>query len=298
MKDMVLKNMIIRKCYFLLGIIMAANMFVVNEMKAMNKGKKLTENNTSQVFKITYGKEQFIYNENSSNNKNKKNLKIKIIKANKTEEEKNKKKVREKEERNNIEGIKEGGKRKGSFEKKEKSKNFFEKLFNINKTQNDIDDNHYTVLKTMRWCCFSAKPVGSLLWSFANSFYHFEKIELNKVYFFKYILCVGYRWQPGFMKKSGLFLDVNISAVSVIYSIICTIIKYKIDRKNIDSSWKWILAKSPYIITNSFNLNLNIKFLDKYFAINFSGFIAELLSKVVSPNAGLKKEETIFLKKN
>lgn len=98
---------------------MAANMFVVNEMKAMNKGKKLTENNTSQVFKITYGKKQFIYNDNSSNNKNKKNLKIKIIKANKTEEEKNKKKVREskikniqnslnlKEERNNIEGIKE-----------------------------------------------------------------------------------------------------------------------------------------------------------------------------------------------
>ena len=26
---------------------MAANMFVVNEMKAMNKGKKLTENNPS-----------------------------------------------------------------------------------------------------------------------------------------------------------------------------------------------------------------------------------------------------------
>ena len=150
----------------------------------------------------------------------------------------------------------------------------------------------------MRWCCFSAKPVGSLLWSFANSFYHFEKIELNKVYFFKYILCVGYRWQPGFMKKSGLFLDVNISAVSVIYSIICTIIKYRIDCNDKVCIWKWVLAKFIfYTIPNFLNFNLNIKIKDSYFAINFSGFIAELLSKVVSPNAGLKKRRNYFFKK-
>ena len=40
-KDMVLKNMIIRKVYLLAGVIMAANMFVGNEVRAMEGNKKL-----------------------------------------------------------------------------------------------------------------------------------------------------------------------------------------------------------------------------------------------------------------
>ena len=126
---------------------------------------------------------------------------------------------------------------------------------------------------------------------------------MDKVYFYKYLLCVGYRWQPkimpNFMKKSGFFFDININAVSVIHSILCTIIKYRIDCNDKVCIWKWLLAKFIfYTIPNFLNFNLNIKIKDSYFAINFSGFIAELLSKVVFPNAGLKKEETIFLKKN
>jgi len=55
------------------------------------------------------------------------------------------------------------------------------------------------MFKTLRWFGFIAKPIGSLLWSYANLLYHLEDIKLDKVYFCKYLLCVGYRWQPKFM---------------------------------------------------------------------------------------------------
>ena len=157
-----------------------------------------------------------------------------------------------------------------------------------------------SIFKTLRLFCFIAKPLGSFLWSYANSLYHFEKIELNKVYSCRYILCVGYRWQPkqmlNFMKKfmpnlmkkimpnlmeeKGFFFDININPISVIHSIICTYIKYEINRHEQRKvcAWKWILASSIfYTLPNSLNFNLNIKFKDIYLAINISGLIAELL---------------------
>ena len=165
------------------------------------------------------------------------------------------------------------------------------------------------IFKTLRWFGFFAKPLGSLIWSYANSIYHLEDIELDKVYFCKYILCVGYRWQPkfmlnfmnkfmpNFMKERGFFLDININPASVIYSIFCTIFQYQIDRRESNvCPWKWILAKSIfYTLPNSLNFNFNIKIKDIYFAINFSGIIAELLdviflSRIRDPKNKSKEE--------
>ena len=243
---------------------MAANIFAVNEVKAMKKSKKDTEdiaNNLNTIFSK------------------------KKIEFNNIIEEKD-----EDKEENSPERMKKKVKRKSSFEGEAKLINLFKKSFNINNTQNDIDGNHYTLLKTLRWCGFFAKLLGSLLWSYANSIYHFEVINMNKMYSFKYILCMGYRFQPNLMKKSGLFFDVNINAISIIHSILCTIIKYNVAGKNsIDNRGKWVLAKSLfYTIPNSLNVNLNIKIKDKYFAINFSGMIAEIISRIFFPNIGLK----------
>lgn len=164
----------------------------------------------------------------------------------------------------------------------------------INNDKNHIDGNHCTLLKTLMWCGIFAKPLGSLGWSYANSIYHFENnTELDKVYFCKYILCVGYRWQPDFMKKRDSFFDININSISVMHSILCTIIKYKIDCHEYKvCTWKWVLVKSIfYTLPNSFNFNLNIKIKDSYFAINFSGIIAELLDVIFLPMVRTPKKQ-------
>ena len=166
------------------------------------------------------------------------------------------------------------------------------------------------MFKTLRLFGFIAKPIGSLLWSYANSLYHLEDIELNKVYFCKYILCVGYRWKPkfilnfmnkfmpNFMKGKEFFFDININPISVIYSILCTYIKYEIvSHEHKVCAWKWILARSIfYTIPNSLNFNLNIKFKDIYLAFNFSGIIAELLDVIFLPIPKVRRRVDGFYK--
>lgn len=276
MKDMVVKNMIIRKVYLLLGIIILVNinMLASDDTKTNSQLKSIRRNYLL--------KKKFSSPESKDGNINNQ-----ILNEGKNEKEK----IEEKIEEPKVEIIQEDPK---TGEKIERPK--IENIQGEQKPEEKIEEQrkHIRMLKTLRWCCFSAKPIGSLLWSYANSIYHFEKIELNKVYFFKYILCVGYRWQAGFMKKSGLFFDVNISAVSVIHSIICTYIQYQIDyssHKNEVHTWKWFLGKSIfYTLPNSLNFNLNIKFKDSYFAINLAGIMAEIISRIFSKNAGLNVE--------
>ena len=310
-KDMVLKNMIIRKVYLLAGVIMAANMFVGNEVRAMEGNKKLDtkpEENKEEPKpeeKKEEPKVEIIQEEPKPEEKKKesktgedkegkKNEKLKL----EGEKEKNKK-GKEKNVKPKYKNLEKGKIKIKVDPEKEKIKakvNPEKEKIKVKKEDKKEEEQKKSIrmLKTLRWCCFSAKPIVSLLWSFANSIYHFEKIELNKVYFFKYILCVGYRWQAGFMKKSGLFFDVNINAVSVMHSIFCTIIKYNIDldcHENKVCTWKWFLGKSIfYTLPNSLNLNLNIKFKDSYFAINLAGIMAEIISRLFSQNAGLNVE--------
>ena len=160
MKDMVLKNMIIRKVYLLAGVIMAANMFVGNEVRAMEGNKKLDtkpEENKEEP-KI----EKKIEEKNTNNIQNIKEKEGEkrgqpIIKGTKT--------YTDVYITGHIPGLKEC-----------KYKDINALKFRTEDNKEEEQKKSIRMLKTLRWCCFSAKPIVSLLWSFANSIYHFEKI--------------------------------------------------------------------------------------------------------------------------
>lgn len=105
----------------------------------------------------------------------------------------------------------------------------------------------------------------SLAHSIINNFYELETLEMNKFYFLKKYLCVGYRLQPSFMTRYS-FLDFNVNIPGVVLDTFIAFYLTKTGKK--------LTTPSFYFITSLFNINLWVRITkDFYISINIVGLM-------------------------
>lgn len=105
----------------------------------------------------------------------------------------------------------------------------------------------------------------SLAHSIINNFYELETLEMNKMYFLKKYLCVGYRLQPSFMTRYS-FLDFNVNIPGVVLDTFIAFYLTKTGKK--------LTTPSFYFITSLFNINLWVRITkDFYISINIVGLM-------------------------
>lgn len=130
----------------------------------------------------------------------------------------------------------------------------------------------------------------SLAHSIINNFYELETLEMNKLYFLKKYLCVGYRLQPTFLAPFS-FLDFNVNILGGIIDTAIFLYLYR-------SSGIKTPSKIFYSLTSFLNINLNIRIKsDFYISINIVGLMRAIFYAFLIKNSN-NNENIINLDNN
>ena len=130
----------------------------------------------------------------------------------------------------------------------------------------------------------------SLAHSIINNFYELEKLEMNKFYFLKKYLCVGYRLQPSFMTPYS-FLDFNVNILGVVLDMFIPF--------SFILSGKKLTSPSFYFITSLFNINLLVRITkDFYISINIVGLMRAIFMPLLIKNSNEADENDNNLDNN
>ena len=123
----------------------------------------------------------------------------------------------------------------------------------------------------------------SLAHSIINNFYELEKLEMNKFYFLKKYLCVGYRLQPSFMTPYS-FLDFNVNILGVVLDMFIPF--------SFILSGKKLTSPSFYFITSLFNINLLVRITkDFYISINIVGLMRAIFMPFLIKNSNKNEND-------